>query len=71
VGSPSPSARPTQTVIAILKQLHIPFRNVRVCMSAPKMLERVWAIRLLKMCETEAPEDEPTLNVFQLFEDGM
>jgi len=41
------------------------------CVSAPKMLESLWAIRFLKVSDAEAPEDvKATLDVFHLVEDG-
>ena len=40
--------------------------------SRPKMLELLGTIRLLKKCDSEAPEDiEPALNVLYTIEDGM
>jgi transposase InsO family protein len=40
--------------------------------SAPEVLKVLRAIRVLELGDAEAPEDvEPTLNVFQLFQDGV
>ena len=63
---------PIQTVSTIVEKFHVPLGYVRRCVSAPKMLESLWAIRFLKVSDAEAPEDvKATLDVFHLVEDGV
>jgi hypothetical protein len=48
---------PIQTVSTIVEKFHVPLGYVCRCVSAPKMLESLWAIRFLKVSDAEAPED--------------
>ena len=63
---------PIQTISTIVEKFHVPLGYVCRRVSAPKMLESLWAIGFLKVSDTEAPEDvKATLDVFHLVEDGV
>src|SRR5229473_3517806 len=63
---------PIQTISTIVEKFHVSLGYVCRCVSAPKMLESLWAIRFLKVSDAEAPEDvKATLDVFHLVENGV
>jgi len=51
---------PIQTISTIVEKFHVSLGYVCRCVSAPRMLESLWAIRFLKVSDAEAPEDVET-----------
>jgi hypothetical protein len=51
---------PIQTISTIVEKFHVSLGYVCRCVSAPKMLESLWAIRFLEVSDAEAPEDVKT-----------